>query len=321
MEKKRSLRKTIMIILAVVVALALIGTAFAEFTKSFRTKRVVAAVSAGGMLFSSNYMLPGAVIPISTRYLSAADAADPSITHYDMMVSVSNFAQGNPGHYYSRNINYTLTASIVTVSTDGGGNTVTTPVIGSPLNVRINDAAMLASYNGTLTTGSDDTDNYKLSLPREMLTGEKCYVLLTATPTGDYHDLSPIRALFDLGISPETATLTWSIDPTDDRGNDVSEYSGYNFRLSGSGKGTIKLGWKSSKLKINRVFFLKVGAVNLTAGQIPDEWGSGYTGISFEVDADDINSYDIQFFPADTDAISVWSEVDVKMSFEEDTGA
>jgi len=312
---RRGGRRLALIAAALLLALALSITAFAEFTKSYRAKRVIAAYAAEGMLFSSNYLQPGAELYFSTIYLDRSDAEDESQTAFDATVTVCNYAQGNPTRYYGRAISYTLTASVVRLVTDGEGNLATETVTSGVPAVLIDGSAMQSSYAGSLAAGAPRENVYTLSLPRTMLTGEKLYVQLTATPAGGYADLEAISALFDVAVRPETSSVTWHIEPTDARGNDVDDYAGYNFRLSGSGKGTVVLGWNAAELDVSEVFKSAVSASAASAGELP----AGCTdGIRFSVDADDVNSYDIQFYMHEKGVIPAWANVSVQMTFTED---
>ncbi|MBR3641489.1 MAG: hypothetical protein IKN53_05625 [Oscillibacter sp.] len=309
--------------LAIAVALfAASSTVTAEFIKSYRAKRVITATAPDGSLFSSNYLRAGSEPAYATISIEKSDAEDESNTYFDTVVTICNYAQGNPTRVYNRTINYTLTASIVTLSRDANDELVITPAAGELPAVKINNAPMQASYSGSLTTSlisPDSRDSYRLALPRTMLTGQKYYVLLTATPTGGvYADLQPISALFDLAIKPEMSASNWHLEVADDRTVSVDEYSGYNYRLSGSGRGTILLGWDASVLELSKVFKQNVSAAVPSAGDVPAEW-TGLTAIAFEVDSDNVNSYDIQFYLPEAGTVATWGDVAAQMIFIEDT--
>ena len=311
------------ITVAVLLVLALLASSIAvvaEFTKSYRTKRVISATASDGMLFSSNYLKEdNGELNFSPVYINRTEAEDPSNTYFDTVVTIANFAQGNPTRYYRRAINYTLTTSIVRLIMDGSGNLTTQTVNANLPAVKLDGAALLSSYSGSVASGQARENEYTLSLPRTMLTGEKLYVMLTATPSGGtYTDLSPISALIELAIQPEASVTTWRIEGTDDRSHAVSDFAGYNFRLSGSGRGIVILGWDDTRFELNPVFRAKVGATTYN-GSLPDGW-AGLSAVSFAVDAASINSYDIQLYPRAVDAVSSWSNVSAQIVFEEDTG-
>ncbi len=310
-RKRIRLIAAVAIVLAAAVAVGI--SVYAEFTKSYRAKRVIAAVAPEGMLFSSNYLESGSEIHFSTLRVGAGDASE----YYDLEVTVSNHARGNNSRFYNRDIEYRLDTDIVTVSKNQQGETVITSVSSDRPAVKIDGAAMAAAYLSTIATGSARSDSYVLSLPRTMLTDErKMYVQLTATPVGSgYTDLQPISALFDLAVRAETVTVTWHIEPTDDRSAPAGDYSGFNYRLSGSGAGTVTLGWDASVLEISQVFKNEVGAASAA---LPDGW-DGLTAVSFDVDAADINSYDIQFYMASSGSVNSWEDVNVQMVFREST--
>ena len=314
-------KRTLLAILLVVGVFAASVTVMAEFTKSFRTKRVISATASDGMLFSSNYLRENTgELNFSTIYVNRVEAEDPTNTYFDATVTIANYAQGNPTRFYRRAINYTITTSIVRLVTDGLGNMSTQTVVSGLPAVKWEGAALQASYSDTLAAGGAAENEYTLSLPRTMLTGEKLYVQLTATPTGGtYTDLAPITSLIELAIQPEASSTSWHIEGTDDRTNGVSEYAGYNFRLSGSGRGIIILGWDDTLFELNPVFLAKVGATTYT-GSLPGSW-SGLSAVSFSVDAANINSYDIQLYLRDPASVGSWSDVAMQMSFEENTAS
>ena len=321
--KMKTKRRIALIALALIVALLAASfsvTVVAEFTKSFRTKRVISATASDGMLFSSNCLQDTTELNYATVWVTRTDAENAGIAYFDTTVTIANHAQGNPSRFYRRAINYTLTTDIVRVVTDGLGNSTTQTVVSGRPAVKIDGAAMQASYSDTLIAGGVQENEYTLSLPRTMLTGEKLYVMLTATPSGGtYADLAPITALIELAIQPEASATSWHIEGTDDRLNSIGDYAGYNFQLSGSGRGTIILGWDDTAFEINQVFVDAVSATTYT-GSLPAEW-AGLTAIAFTVDAANINSYDIQFYPRSSDGAANWSAVSARMIFEENTAS
>ncbi|MBO4216906.1 MAG: hypothetical protein J5940_03070 [Clostridia bacterium] len=317
MNKAEYKKSIIRIAISVVVILAITVTAAAEFTKSYRAKRVIAAYESNGMLFSSNHLVASAELEFSSIEVDKVEALSGSIPSFDVIVTICNYAQGNPAQFYGKTINYNLDASIVQVTPDEFGHPVASPAAGTLPAVLMDGEPLQARYTGSLSGGVMSEDVYTLTLPRSMLSGEKYYVLLTAAPTGgSYADLSPIAKLFELTVRAEATASDWSVIATDDRSNPIGDYAGYNFRLSGSGRGTVTLGWDASKLEINKVFKDAVSAV--TPASLPAGW-TGLTAIEFDVDAADVNSYDIQFYPASEGAVTTWSDVAVSMIFEEAT--
>ncbi len=326
-DHRREQRRTLLIVALLVLALAVTDVAYAEFTKSYRAKRVIASYQVEGMLFASNYLKEGSEIAPATIYIdqSALEGAEEA---FDVYVSVHNYAHGNPQKTYGRVIHYRLDAELVELQATSGG-AIVVPAGGTPLPaVKINDTLIstTSTYNGTLDPhdgapgDTARTDEYKLSLPKTMAEGRKYYVRLTATPTDGYTDIRPISQLFDLALRADTAALTWHIEATDDRSHAVGEYSGYNFQLSGSGSGTVTLGWNDTKLTLSKVFRDAVGAT--PAVSVPAAWGANISAVTFAVNAANINSYDIQFYEASTGSVADWSDAacdaTVFMTFAED---
>ncbi len=308
------MRRIAIVTIAALCVSVFTGTALAEFTKSYRAKRVIAAVDDPGMLFSSNYLREG-LNPSYTSFQvdTASDVPATSV------ITVNNFALGNPMKNYPEALTYTLEASVVRLVQSGGDivpEVVTTNIPAVEINGRaLASTGGTTSFTSTLATGAANTDTYPISLPKTMLTGEKLYLYVTATPDASHSDLHAIAGFFHLTERIDSAHVDWSLDPTDDRTITVSDFSGFNYRLTGSGAGTIILGWDPAVLTLSKVFKDKVNAA--AAGSLPAGW-TGLTAVQFEVDSDNINSYDIQFYQAFSGSVGSWSDVDVRMSFAED---
>ena len=90
----------------------------AEYTKSYRAKRVISATASNGILFSSNYLKEDSgELNFATIYINLAEAQDLTVDYFNTVITIANYAQGNPTRYYRREINYTLTTSIVKLLT------------------------------------------------------------------------------------------------------------------------------------------------------------------------------------------------------------
>lgn len=268
--------------------------AFAEFTKSSRAKRVIAAYESGGLQFSSNYLMPGSEAP-KTIYMTDATASGAAFN-----VTVCNYPQKNPMSVYEQDIHYVIEAEVVDVS---GGSPVRVTDSAIYPDIRFIDmnnkiAGGFAYTSDTLTGGVRDSDEYKVYLPIEMTNYPYLYLRVTATPDHNLQGLQPLSLMFNIAQATQRVALVWEIEATDDTNQDVNEFSGFNYRVYGTGRGTVTLNWPDDKLIISEVFERVVSST-----------ASGGS-ITFEVDADNRNSYDIQFYPIGKGAVTSWDEIE-----------
>ena len=94
-------------IFVVSLSLVSVGVVYAFYNKTSTAKSVVARVGAVGKHFSSNYLQRGSAIMDVPLYVNEAD------TEPGDFVRIFNFAQGNPGDPYRRQITYTLKMRMV----------------------------------------------------------------------------------------------------------------------------------------------------------------------------------------------------------------
>ena len=79
-DKRMKTIRTLIIFSIVAALLAVAFTVTAEFIKSSRAKRVIAAYASNGMLFSSNYLREGSEPAFQTVYVDKIVAEDISNT-------------------------------------------------------------------------------------------------------------------------------------------------------------------------------------------------------------------------------------------------
>ena len=324
---KFSRRLTLIILVIAIVAVAVASVAvYAEFTKSSRAKRVVASYESEGLLFSSNYMLRTANNPSAAsnrKVIYTGNPANPVIT----TVSICNFAQGNPGKQYERDIIYRLYAELVVVSgnsrrpataADVGSLEVTLEFKdGSPVTLDASNLSYTFSPDSTLDHRAASTDLCVLTFSSGFNTDEDGICLfLSATPIGNYIGILPIDAIFNTSVSTEQVIELWhgyfneagalgvqnSADP--------DEYDGFNYVITGSGVGTCRLSWNTERLAVNELF---LDVFNLDLSDVGSTTVSGdvWNYIDFPVDSDVVNRYDTQFYRSDGDVNSFadWNAV------------
>lgn len=315
-KPKKLFRRGFAVLIAVLLFILLIsGSTLAEFTKSHRAKRVVAAYDEDERRFSAeDYLRAGDVKSNFAPVYTDPDGTEDPVT---ANIVLCNFAQSDRNRFCEVDIAYTVDVQIVTITETVTAGVVTrtlTNVTSDGPDVKVNGTSLSSGaghYSDTLTHGQSSTATLTVSLPRAMLTGDTTYYLkVVADPNNANLDI--ISALMYLAPTPRGSTESWAITPTDNQtGIGVGEYAGYNFRLSGTGSGSLRLSWVNTKLAINEVFRK---SVRNNAGETPSISVSGTTStLTFDVDASVINSYDVQFYPvinADgTSGVTAWSDL------------
>ena len=124
-------------ILIMSLSLFSVGVVYASYNKTSTAKSVVARVGALGKHFSSNYLQRGSAIMPIPIYVNEAD------TEPGDYVRIFNFAQGNPGDPYQRQITYELKMRLVYF--DGTDYVNATAAI-------VRDRYINAEFNGTAYT-------------------------------------------------------------------------------------------------------------------------------------------------------------------------
>ena len=318
MEKriKTFLRRYLLIAIALSLIIFVAGFSFAEFTKSEKAKRVVAAYASTGQMFSSNVLRVGGyrkTLFVEKEDVAKIDGDDPDIAAsvvIETTVTICNYIQGNPRQFYGKNNAYTLTGTLVTLESNGER------ALSDDYNITINDVKAvltphsehpeLAEYNeykwtfsDTLPGGSRQDHVYKISIPGAVLRADdKVYLKLEAVPT-KYADIQDnIYAYIEIAEKPEAVKAGWTIECTDQGiQENFSEFYGYNWRLSGIGQGRVTLSWVDNVDKVYLSEACLQNLKNLYPNTITDT--SIATGTLVIMVNSDVttSSYDLQFYP------------------------
>lgn len=314
----KALRKNWIKLWLVIAAVAFTSIfSYAAFTRVNIVKRVISTDEGVGDRFSSDHMKASG-IDITRESFSATDVA-PSVH-----VHVFNYPYPKSSFYRNSDTTYTLTARLGTMS----GTTFTL----------LNAASLSADEITLLNQGG-----YKISLnggtPKVFSTTsltqtfEDCTIALGSASSDDFtltFDISEITSdtpneyymeLVAVPNDAELPTLTGYVSVRYARAanngwNGVLEtldasksYDGFNYIVSGSGKGEISFKWKCAFVSINKQFLenknykFKVNGTTMTgsasvttavAALTPD--ANGYISITLIVDSSKKNRYEVQFF-------------------------
>ena len=207
--------------------------------------------------------------------------------------SVANLEMGNidveSGTY--KNITYTLTVKLV----DSSGNEIGDAdfdkysVIFDGITKRFSaDSKSISYQDRVLSTGGFSYDDFILNFDKSQLTSSNVFMKLEAVPT-DPSDLPMLSAIIGVSyVKPYSASWTGQFT---DNTPQPSDLDGFNYRLSGSGAGTITLSWDTKYIEISK-WFLEENSSILTYGKS----SSPVASIELKVDSSKQNQYDIQFY-------------------------
>ena len=300
---KRS-RKRMIIGACVLLALSILITvpyiSFGAYNQSLSAQRTVAAYEKEEARFSSNYLAPIS----KTRTVRVPDAQTPPVC----LITVCNYSQGRPDKPNATAITYTLTAQFVrsngTAVQDGnyvGALTATikkgsgTPVTldSTHLSVSVTDSTLdPTTLAGALAANKAESDSFTLTFGTGFV-GENSpdlCVKVTATPLTA--GLSDISAVFKPEVRVEGASNAWTGAFSDDTSIAPADYDGFNYTISGTGRGTGTLTWDTTKVTLSYVSQTQLLAVT---GATMTTNGNNAV-ITFPVDSDAEGHYDLQFY-------------------------
>ncbi|WP_456028577.1 hypothetical protein [Ruminococcus sp.] len=272
-------------------ALSTIGV-LAAYTSVSSVKRVVSTQKGAGMLFSSNYLtIDENDLPRMITFSSMETS--PCVT-----VNVCNYPQTMIKHN-DKDITYTLTVELV----DSSGNAVTS----ADYSVEYNGEKKTFENNSKIEFSllklmADDFNKHEfvLTFDKSQLTKSDIYMKVTATPTNQA-ELKPLSAKLGVIYINDNTSATWT-GTFIDNATSPKDLDGFNYRLSGSGEGTVTLTWNTNYVDISPWF---KNTYKLTISKD----SSGIATATLKVNSAEKNQYDIQFYRTNgINANEVWSD-------------
>lgn len=205
--------------------------------------------------------------------------------------SVANLEMGNidveSGTY--KDITYTLTVTLV----DSNGNTVTGEET-AKYSVEYNGEKKTFGSNSKIEFSllklmADDFNKHEfvLTFDKSQLTNSDIYMRVTATPTNQA-ELKPLSAKLGVIYINDNTSATWT-GTFIDNATSPKDLDGFNYRLSGSGEGTVTLTWNTNYVDISPWF---ENTYDLTISKD----SSGIATATLKVNSAEKNQYDIQFY-------------------------
>ena len=272
-------------------ALSTIGV-MAAYTSVSSVKRVVSTQKGAGMLFSSNYLtIDENDLPRMITFSSMETS--PCVT-----VNVCNYPQTMIKHN-DKDITYTMTVELV----DSNGNAVTS----ADYSVEYNGEKKTFESNSKiefsplkLTADDFNKHEFVLTFDKSQLTKSDIYMKVTATPTNQA-ELKPLSAKLGVIYINDNTSATWT-GTFIDNATSPKDLDGFNYRLSGSGEGTVTLTWNTNYVDISPWF---KNTYKLTISKD----SSGIATATLKVNSAEKNQYDIQFYRTNgINANEVWSD-------------
>jgi hypothetical protein len=284
-------------IVVATIALFVVGS-YAAYTNMNSVKRVVATGRGSGILFSSNYMTATASGTKAEQYTNRVvniSGDSPTLT-----VSVCNYSQEDITKSNENDITYRF---VVTLVPKNGYEFTETDrakykVNGTGFAANSNEFVLL---NQKLSGKEANKNTYKITLDSELT--EYVNIRVEAIPNDTsyaYTGSNKLAGILSTSLGDNQQSTGWTGKFTDDQTKDAKDYAGFNYEISGNGKGTITLKWNSSKIEISP-WFLEDTKTTATE---QNNWKS----IQFTVGTDETRNYTLQFYRVSTDQ-EEWSTI------------
>lgn len=286
----------IILIAAITLIVASIGISYAIYTHSSVAQRVIAPYDMGER-FSSNLLKKGS----AGENVKTAYSSDPENINPLIIATISNFPQGKQTQYNKEDLSYTVSFRLVShnegtylpISASGIENgyeiTISRNLTDS---LTLNKNNLSGSLSGTLTGNQSSTDVLHISFTGNFATNKpNVYLEVVVTPSDPF--LPTLSGIFKADVRVEGETNHWSGEITDNKtiGN-PADYDGFNYLISGFGKGIFTLNWNTDYVDIAYKGLDEILSID---GAMYTINGTTAT-LTFNVNSSDTARYEIQFY-------------------------
>lgn len=278
--------------IAVILSAFVLGIAvFGAYTNVNSVKRVVSTQGLSGTAFSSNYLSLAAkdALSYTLKTISLSESGETSTFE----VNVCNYVHNNPSQVNEKNIAYTFTLTLYNL--DGTRNTSdfaglsATDSGGTSYTFTDGECVIMGK---SLQGGTKSVETFRISVPKSFM--NTALIQAVAEPNAEsylYTDGYKLGRTFSFSSGVTETNWTGAFTETTTDG-----YDGFNYAVKGQGKGTVTLAWDSTQLEINKVFLEKNGLAATPSGNTKS--------VSFSVNSEQQNRYDIQFYKTETGVYS-----------------
>ena len=293
-------------ILWCVLGAMLIGTGvYAAYVNFNSVKRVVSTGERDQVLFSSNYLYPvnQDETSYSLRRISPSSVQNTEgsevVNGYTFTVQICNYAYGNQFTVNPNTIVYDFVAAVTMADGSALKPAVTqncyfqeqdklSDVVPRIYFVKKEENATVGEAileTRELTGGSPQKHNYTFFVPADLK--DEIKIQVVARPqTSCYAYTNNQKLAVVVTMAKLSATNSWTGKFSDEQSVAPSAYDGWNYEISGNGKGTITLTWDTEVLQISPWFLQDVEMNSINTGSC-----------SFSVGADNQpDAYQLQFY-------------------------
>ena len=293
-------------------------------------KRVTVTGKSATIFFSSNYLAESI-----TKNGVSVEEDFTGDTNFD--IKICNTDVLKPVEFYSKAINYTLTAEVVKENGTSFTASELDAILGSAKiglyrleGGAVSGAALheFDSSHMTYTLSSESLvptaanpsamKQYRLVMPEETIS-KGVYVRVTATPASGYSDLpTSISGSFYVRRKTFNLTTGWTGAFNDDESIGIAQYDGFNYAITGGGTATKTLSWDSTILEVD---WKQIQEVFSYTGSQPSADANGIISIPVNLSSESGGRYDIQFYVTDKTARTTinaytWTQLETLVTLE-----
>ncbi len=265
-QLNKSLRALLLAVLFAVSTFAGVRVGFAAYSSVQNVKRVVQlSKKVEDVLFSSNYLSKfnqnennyGASKLIN---FTRPDGETAEVTR-SFVVTVNNFDLTNNSLWNDKDINYTLTVTVL----DKNGTPITDTDKLNGMSVSDGTTTYEFGTNNTVTidnilsTGKRSTNSYTITLNEKY----KDIKLKVEALPNDYSTTKDYKLckIFEFGEISANTDVRWTgtfsdakVTSATDKNNKIGDLDGFNYRLAGSKDGKVTLTWNKKYVDISPIF-------------------------------------------------------------------
>ena len=319
-QLNKSLRALLLAVLFAVSTFAGVRVGFAAYSSVQNVKRVVQlSKKVEDVLFSSNYL---------SKFISTDDNYGASklinFTRSDgeiagvkrsFVVTVNNFDLSNHSLWNDKDINYTLTVTVL----DKNGTPITDTnklngmsVSDGTTTYKLDTNNPVTIGNQILSTGKRSTNSYTITLNENY----KDIKLKVEALPNDYNTTKNYKLckIFEFGEISANTDVRWTGTFSDAKvtsataeNNQIGDLDGFNYRLAGSKDGKVTLTWNKNYVDISPIFVEEISNKKKpgTENKRTVTYDTNNNSITFDVFATD-KEFILQFYRTSKPAGEMW---------------
>lgn len=311
-QLNKPLRALLLAVLFAVSTFAGVRVGFAAYSSVQNVKRVVQlSKKVEDVLFSSNYLSKfnqnennyGASKLIN---FTRPDGETAEVTR-SFVVTVNNFDLTNNSLWNDKDINYTLTVTVL----DKNNNQISDTEILKGMSVNETPFTNgVVTVSGTLSSLRRSTNSYTINLNEKY----KDIKLKVEALPDDYSATKDYKLckIFEFGEISANTDVRWTGTFSDAKvtsataeNNKIGDLDGFNYRLAGSKDGKVTLTWNKDYVDISPIFVEEIKAKKNTGTVTNVEYTEGGSSITFPVSATD-KEFILQFYRTSKPTGEMW---------------